>query len=182
MSGWPAPSGDNERIESDACTLCDDRLLIITAMAKEPARDPFLRMHAVNVYVRDQERSLRFFLDKLGFQVAFDARVESGQRLVAVAPPDGTANGTVAASDSAAPRDCGASPMKRWHLRPRRRGPHPTTTRRRHGALVCQFVGTRRFSASKKSTNTTILGVVAARPSAACSLINRNRPSPATSY
>lgn len=59
-------------------------------MAKEPGRDPFLRMHAVNVYVRDQERSLRFFLDKLGFQVAFDARVESGQRLVAVAPPDGT--------------------------------------------------------------------------------------------
>ena len=48
------------------------------------ARDPFLRMHAVNVYVRDQERSLRFYLDKLGFQVAFDARVESGQRLVAV--------------------------------------------------------------------------------------------------
>jgi serine phosphatase RsbU (regulator of sigma subunit) len=59
-------------------------------MAEEPARDPFLRMHAVNVYVRDQERSLRFFLDTLGFQVAFDARVESGQRLLAVAPPDGT--------------------------------------------------------------------------------------------
>jgi serine phosphatase RsbU (regulator of sigma subunit) len=54
------------------------------------ARDAFLRMHAVNIYVRDQERSLRFYLDKLGFQVAFDARVESGQRLVAVAPPDGT--------------------------------------------------------------------------------------------
>jgi serine phosphatase RsbU (regulator of sigma subunit) len=54
------------------------------------ARDRFLRMHAVNVYVRDQERSLRFFLDTLGFQVAFDARVESGQRLVAVSPPDGT--------------------------------------------------------------------------------------------
>ena len=63
------------------------------AMATPPdehaVRDPFLRMHAVNVYVRDQERSLRFFLDKLGFQVAFDARVESGQRLVAVAPPEG---------------------------------------------------------------------------------------------
>jgi serine phosphatase RsbU (regulator of sigma subunit) len=59
-------------------------------MAEEPARDPFLRMHAVNVYVRDQERSLRFFLDTLGFQVAFDARVESGQRLVAVTPRDGT--------------------------------------------------------------------------------------------
>ncbi|HLG56619.1 MAG TPA: SpoIIE family protein phosphatase [Vicinamibacterales bacterium] len=54
------------------------------------ARDPFLGMHAVNVYVRDQERSLRFYLETLGFQVAFDVRVESGQRLVAVAPPDGT--------------------------------------------------------------------------------------------
>jgi serine phosphatase RsbU (regulator of sigma subunit) len=59
-------------------------------MAEESARDPFLRLHAVNVYVRDQERSLRFYLDQLGFQVAFDARVESGQRLLAVAPPDGT--------------------------------------------------------------------------------------------
>jgi serine phosphatase RsbU (regulator of sigma subunit) len=53
--------------------------------------DPFLRVHAVNVYVRDQERSLRFYLDTLGFELAFDARVESGQRLIAVAPPDGTA-------------------------------------------------------------------------------------------
>jgi serine phosphatase RsbU (regulator of sigma subunit) len=53
-------------------------------------RDAFLRMHTVNVYVRDHERSLRFFLDKLGFQVAFDAQVESGERLLAVAPPDGT--------------------------------------------------------------------------------------------
>lgn len=55
------------------------------------AGDPYLRLHAVNIYVRDQERSLRFYLDTLGFQIAFDARVESGQRLIAVAPPDGTA-------------------------------------------------------------------------------------------
>jgi serine phosphatase RsbU (regulator of sigma subunit) len=61
-----------------------------TLPEERAARDPFLRMHAVNVYVRDQERSLRFYLDTLGFQVAFDARVESGQRLVAVTPPDGT--------------------------------------------------------------------------------------------
>jgi serine phosphatase RsbU (regulator of sigma subunit) len=61
-----------------------------TPPEEQGARDPFLRMHAVNIYVRDQERSLRFYLDKLGFQVAFDAQVESGQRLVAVAPPDGT--------------------------------------------------------------------------------------------
>lgn len=53
--------------------------------------DPFLRVHAVNVYVRDHERSLRFYLDTLGFRIAFDARVESGQRLLAVAPPDDSA-------------------------------------------------------------------------------------------
>jgi serine phosphatase RsbU (regulator of sigma subunit) len=43
------------------------------------------------VFVRDQERSLRFYLDQLGFRLAFDARLESGQRWVAVAPPDGSA-------------------------------------------------------------------------------------------
>ena len=53
--------------------------------------DPHLQLHAVNVYVRDQERSLRFYLDTLGFKIAFDARVASGQRFVAVAPPDGSA-------------------------------------------------------------------------------------------
>ena len=55
-----------------------------------PARDPHLRVHAVRVFVRDQERSLRFYLDKLGFRLAYDARLESGQRWVAVSPPDGS--------------------------------------------------------------------------------------------
>jgi serine phosphatase RsbU (regulator of sigma subunit)/predicted enzyme related to lactoylglutathione lyase len=45
----------------------------------------------VNVYVRDQDRSLRFYLDQLGFRLAFDARLQSGDRWVAVAPPDGSA-------------------------------------------------------------------------------------------
>src|SRR5213594_4170991 len=53
--------------------------------------DPYLRVHAVNIYVKDQERSLRFFQETLGFRVAFDTRVGSGHRLLAVAPPDGTA-------------------------------------------------------------------------------------------
>lgn len=53
-------------------------------------RHPYLRIHAVNIFVRDQERSLRFYLDQLGFELAFDARIQSGQRWVAVAPPDGT--------------------------------------------------------------------------------------------
>jgi serine phosphatase RsbU (regulator of sigma subunit)/catechol 2,3-dioxygenase-like lactoylglutathione lyase family enzyme len=54
-------------------------------------RDPYLRLHAVNVYVRNQERSLRFYLDQLGFDLAFDGRLPSGDRWVAVAPPDGGA-------------------------------------------------------------------------------------------
>jgi serine phosphatase RsbU (regulator of sigma subunit) len=52
---------------------------------------PFLGIHAVNVFVRDQDQSLRFYVEKLGFDVAFDARLQSGDRLVAVAPRDGTA-------------------------------------------------------------------------------------------
>jgi len=51
----------------------------------------FLGLHAVTVFVRDQDRSLRFYVDQLGFHVAFDARLQSGERWVAVAPPDGTA-------------------------------------------------------------------------------------------
>ena len=53
--------------------------------------NPYLRIHAVNVFVRNQDRSLRFYLDQLGFDLAFDARLQSGQRWVAVSPPDGTA-------------------------------------------------------------------------------------------
>jgi serine phosphatase RsbU (regulator of sigma subunit) len=66
--------------------------------------DPYLRMHAVNVYVRDQERSLQFYRDTLGFRIAFDARVESGHRLLAVAPPNGTAVLTLIQPDPAAPQ------------------------------------------------------------------------------
>jgi phosphoserine phosphatase RsbU/P len=49
-----------------------------------------LRVLSVNVFVRDQDRSLRFYLDQLGFELAFDARLQSGRRWVAVAPPDGS--------------------------------------------------------------------------------------------
>src|ERR1700684_3725305 len=53
-------------------------------------RDPHLRMHCVNVYVRNQDRSLKFYLEKLGFHLAFDKRLQGGERWVAVAPPDGS--------------------------------------------------------------------------------------------
>jgi serine phosphatase RsbU (regulator of sigma subunit) len=53
--------------------------------------EPYLRFHAVKVFVRDQDRSLRFYLDQLGFSLVYDTRLQSGERWVAVAPPDGTA-------------------------------------------------------------------------------------------
>ncbi len=59
----------------------------------------FLRVHAVNVFVRDQDRSLRFYVDTLGFTLAFDVRLQNGQRWVGVAPPHGTAVLTLIAPD-----------------------------------------------------------------------------------
>jgi serine phosphatase RsbU (regulator of sigma subunit) len=46
-------------------------------------------MLCVNVFVRDQDKSLRFYVDQLGFGVVIDESYESGDRWVAVAPPDG---------------------------------------------------------------------------------------------
>jgi len=50
----------------------------------------FLSIHAVRVFVRDIDRSLRFYLDQLGFRLVIDTRIQSGERWVAVSPPDGT--------------------------------------------------------------------------------------------
>jgi serine phosphatase RsbU (regulator of sigma subunit) len=51
---------------------------------------PYLRLLCINLFVRDQNRSLRFFLDQLGFTLVLDENYESGGRWVAVAPPDGS--------------------------------------------------------------------------------------------
>src|SRR5262245_38708824 len=51
----------------------------------------FLSIHAVRIYVRDLERSLQFYTERLGFRVVVDTRLQSGERWVAVSPPDGTA-------------------------------------------------------------------------------------------
>jgi serine phosphatase RsbU (regulator of sigma subunit)/catechol 2,3-dioxygenase-like lactoylglutathione lyase family enzyme len=51
----------------------------------------YLGIHTINVFVRDLDESLRFYLDQLGFDLAFDAQLQSGDRWVAVAPPDGSA-------------------------------------------------------------------------------------------
>jgi len=52
-------------------------------------RDPYLRVLCVNIFVRDQDRSLRFYVDQLGFGLVVDENYESGGRWIAVAPPDG---------------------------------------------------------------------------------------------
>jgi serine phosphatase RsbU (regulator of sigma subunit) len=51
------------------------------------------------IFVRDLEQSLSFYVDQLGFQLIFDARVQPGRRWVTVAPPDGTANLTLVAPE-----------------------------------------------------------------------------------
>ncbi len=54
--------------------------------------DPYLCLHFVIIFVRDQERSLRFYVEKLGFRIAVDHRFEDGRRWIEVAPPDGNAH------------------------------------------------------------------------------------------
>jgi serine phosphatase RsbU (regulator of sigma subunit)/predicted enzyme related to lactoylglutathione lyase len=51
--------------------------------------DPYLRILCVNIYVRDQDKSLRFFVDQLGFSLLVDDNYDGANRWVAVSPPDG---------------------------------------------------------------------------------------------
>ncbi len=48
----------------------------------------YLRIFKSNVFVRDLDRSVKFYVDQLGFSVVADARFEFS-RWVAIAPPDG---------------------------------------------------------------------------------------------
>src|SRR5215510_14615047 len=50
---------------------------------------PFLRLNFVTIWVRDQERSRRFFVDQLGFQITVDADVPGVGRWIIAAPPTG---------------------------------------------------------------------------------------------
>jgi phosphoserine phosphatase RsbU/P len=54
-------------------------------------QDPYVRLQQVVIFVRDQDRSKTFYMDQLGFSLAYEARLETGEHWVAVAPPDGTA-------------------------------------------------------------------------------------------
>lgn len=50
----------------------------------------YLRIFKSNVFVRNLDRSVKFYVDQLGFSVVADGRFEFG-RWVAIAPPDGNA-------------------------------------------------------------------------------------------
>ena len=50
----------------------------------------YLRLFKSNVFVRDLDRAMKFYVDQLGFSVLAEARFEFS-RWVAVAPPDGNA-------------------------------------------------------------------------------------------
>jgi serine phosphatase RsbU (regulator of sigma subunit)/catechol 2,3-dioxygenase-like lactoylglutathione lyase family enzyme len=54
--------------------------------------DPYLCLHFAIIFVRDQERSLRFYVDNLGFRIVVDHKFDDGRRWIEVAPPDGNAH------------------------------------------------------------------------------------------
>lgn len=51
---------------------------------------PYLSILNVQVYVRDQDQSLKYYIEKLGFQLVADISSDSESRWVAVVPPDGS--------------------------------------------------------------------------------------------
>src|SRR5271163_4462545 len=72
-------------------TTTSVRHLVDPASAHPSEQSQYLRIFTSTVFVRDHDRSLPFFVDQLGFTVVVDARLEFGNRWVAVAPPDGSA-------------------------------------------------------------------------------------------
>jgi serine phosphatase RsbU (regulator of sigma subunit)/catechol 2,3-dioxygenase-like lactoylglutathione lyase family enzyme len=54
--------------------------------AAAPSR-PFLRLNFATLWVRDQERSRRFFVEKLNFEAIVDVPTHEGGRWIVVAPP-----------------------------------------------------------------------------------------------
>jgi serine phosphatase RsbU (regulator of sigma subunit)/catechol 2,3-dioxygenase-like lactoylglutathione lyase family enzyme len=56
------------------------------AALKAALLQPFLRLNFVTLWVRDQERSRRFFVEKLGFEAIVDVQTPAGGRWIVVAP------------------------------------------------------------------------------------------------
>src|SRR6516162_3539012 len=61
-----------------------------------PGREePYLCIQDIIIFVRDLDRSLRFYVDQLGFELIADKSLPSFGRWIEVAPPDGSANLTL---------------------------------------------------------------------------------------
>jgi serine phosphatase RsbU (regulator of sigma subunit) len=56
---------------------------------KESKPATYLRLHHVPIFVQDQDRSLRFYLDQLGFRLIVDYKYGERGRFILVAPPNG---------------------------------------------------------------------------------------------
>src|SRR5256885_16601057 len=82
---------------------------------------PFLRLNFVTLWVRDQERSRRFFVEKLDFEALVDVQTPEGGRWIVVAPPaagwlSGTAGGGRArVGPRGSPRGSSPAPPHRPH-------------------------------------------------------------------
>lgn len=62
-------------------------------------QDPYVSLHFIMVFVRDQQKSLRFYVDQLKFRLVIDFKFSSGARWIEVAPPDGTTSVALVAPD-----------------------------------------------------------------------------------
>jgi len=63
-----------------------------------PGREElYLCIQDIIIFVRDLDRSLRFYVDQLGFQLIGDHHPPSGARYIELAPPDGSATLTLVA-------------------------------------------------------------------------------------
>lgn len=72
-------------------TSASSRAAAVQLASNGPVPAPHLRVLSIRIYVRNHDRALKFYVDQLGFKVVYDALLQSGDRLLAVAPPDGTA-------------------------------------------------------------------------------------------
>jgi serine phosphatase RsbU (regulator of sigma subunit)/predicted enzyme related to lactoylglutathione lyase len=68
-------------------------------------QNPYCCLHFVMIFVRDQDRSLRFYVEQLGFRLVVDERFEFGGRWIEVAPPDGSASLSLALAAPGSPAD-----------------------------------------------------------------------------
>ena len=59
--------------------------------------EPYLCIQDIIIFVRDLDRSMRFYVDQLGFELIADRRLPTGERWIEVAPVDGSANLTLVA-------------------------------------------------------------------------------------